>query len=138
MDVNHRESCLRPSSELPPTLLDQGGDRGFTLVEILIALMLVSGFLVPLSGWLYKNHVNQRALDRFCALGLLEREMNRAFLEREQKFRIQEFQEPCACRVEINALREGDEIRLQGEVLSPKGPVLGRLTLSHFGEKDSP
>ncbi len=108
---------------------------GFTLVETLIAMVLATAFLVPLSTWLYKNHVNQRALNRFCALSLLETELHRAFLQREEKTIFKEYEVPCRCRVEIEPELIGDEVKLSGKVLGLSGPPLGRMTISYFGRK---
>lgn len=54
--------------------------KGFTLVETLVALAVVSAVVLSTSLWLHKNRTNQAAFRRFEAIQELEMRMNRAFL----------------------------------------------------------
>lgn len=55
---------------------------GFTLVETLVAMLLVSAVALPSSLWLYRSRTNHAAWERFQAVQSLEQRMNRAILLR--------------------------------------------------------
>jgi prepilin-type N-terminal cleavage/methylation domain-containing protein len=56
--------------------------RGFTLVETLVALAIVTAVALPASLWFQRNRVNQAAWMNFEAVQGLELRMNRAYLLR--------------------------------------------------------
>ena len=108
------------------------GRRGFTLVETLVAMALVSAVLLPGSFWLYGSRTSQAARERFRALQLLEVEMNRSLVLHLEKDVSEEIPGPPYLRLEIRSVRDGSETRLLGSARDRQGRVVTRLEAAFF------
>ena len=106
--------------------------QGFTLVETLIALILVGAVLLPASFWLYRSWVGRAAWQRFQAGQALEMRMNRVFLLRPEQDISEEIKTPVALRIEIRLVRNGPEMRRMGTARDKWGKILSRLEAAHF------
>jgi prepilin-type N-terminal cleavage/methylation domain-containing protein len=106
--------------------------RGFTLVETLIAMSLASAVLLPASLWLYHSSASRAALEKFRANQALETEMNRALILKRADDAVTEFREPGYLRLEIRVDRDGKETRLLGTARDRKGRVLSALQGAWF------
>ena len=107
---------------------------GFTFIETLMALILVSSILLPTSFWLYRSHTSQAAWEHFRATQLLEINMNRAFVLQQNKDAFVEIPGPNYLRLEIHAQKDGEEIRLFGKAYNRKGRVIVQLQTAFFQE----
>lgn len=100
---------------------------GFTLVETVVAMILVSAVVLPASLWLYRSRMNHAAWERFHAVQQLEDRMNRAFLQRDARGLSGQVQGLPILRFEIRAVDEAGERRLLGEVRDAKGRSIATL-----------
>jgi prepilin-type N-terminal cleavage/methylation domain-containing protein len=107
-------------------------ERGFTLVETLVALSLVGAVLLPASLWLYSSRTSRDAMGRFRAVQMLEMEMNRAFVLRLKEPFSREQPGPGYLRLEIRPIREGAETRLVGKARDRQGRILAELQAGYF------
>lgn len=108
-----------------------GGPKGFTLVETLVAMILVSAVALPASLWLYRSRMHHAAWDRFRAVQALEDRMNRAVLLRDTRD-WSGAAEGTPYRLEIRAREEGGERRLIGTARDRRGRVLAVLEADLF------
>lgn len=106
--------------------------KGFTLVETVIALILATTILVPASLWLYHSRASRAALARFHAAQALEAEMHKAQLLRRADDAASEIAGPPWLRVEIGAVADGDEMLLIGTATDRRGVPLARLRSAWF------
>lgn len=104
---------------------------GFTLVETLVALILVSAVALPASLWLYRSRMHHAAWDRFRAVQALEDRMNRAVLLRADGD-WSGTPEGTGYRLEIRAEEDGGERRLIGTAKDRRGKVLVTLEAALF------
>ena len=107
--------------------------RGFTLVETLIALVLVSVLLLPASFWLVRSRAGRAAWEKFHAVQALEMRINRAVLTRLEKDMSEEMPEPWKQRIEIRVIRDGGDSRRVGTVRDRQGRQLATLDAWLFG-----
>jgi prepilin-type N-terminal cleavage/methylation domain-containing protein len=105
--------------------------KGFTLVETLVALILVSAVALPASLWLYRSRMHHAAWDRFRAVQALEDRMNRAVLLRADRD-WSGTARGDAYRLEIRVEKEGPERRLVGTAKDRRGKVLVTLEAGLF------
>jgi prepilin-type N-terminal cleavage/methylation domain-containing protein len=105
--------------------------RGFTLVETLVALILVSAVALPASLWLYRSRTHAAAWERFRAVQALEDRMNRAVLLRADRDWSGE-DAGTGLRLEIRAEEDGAERRLIGTAEDRRGKVLVTLEAALF------
>jgi prepilin-type N-terminal cleavage/methylation domain-containing protein len=108
--------------------------RGFTLVETLIAMTLACAVLLPASMWLYHSRSSRAALARFRATQMLEMELDRAWLLRLDRDFSREIPAPGYIRLRIHPLRDGRETRLIGTAEDRQGHILASLQAGYFGE----
>lgn len=113
------------------------GQTGFTLVETLVAMILVSAALLPTCVWLYKSEASRAAWNRFQAVQMLEDKMNRAFLVRLDHDETDEIPGPQFLRIDIRVLQKSGEIRLMGTARDRKGRIVAALEVDNF-EGDLP
>lgn len=114
----------------------RGETCGFTLVETMVAMILVAVVVMPVTLWLYKSRVNQAARIRFEAVQGLEDRMNRALLLRIDRDKTEEIKGPPAIRYVIRVAEDGDERRLVGEAKDGKGRVVTSLEAVLFKRGD--
>jgi type II secretory pathway component PulJ len=108
---------------------------GFTLVETLVAMLLVSAVVLPASLWLYRTRTHHAAWERFRATQLLEDRMNRALLLRPDRDQREREEGPTGLRFEIEVEEEGDETRLIGKAVNHRGRTVVTLEAALF-ERD--
>ena len=106
--------------------------KGFTLIETLIALSLASAILLPASLWLYHSRASRAALVKFHATQALEQEMNRALLLRPDHDVTTERLGHGYLRMRIRAVRDGKENRLIGTAFDRQGRSLAVLRATWF------
>ena len=109
--------------------------QGFTLVETLVALALISAVMLPASFWLYRSRTSEAAWERFRAVQVLEMKMNRALLERWEKDRSEEIPGPGYLRLQIRVVQDGAETKLLGSASDRKGRPITSLEAAYFLEK---
>ena len=109
--------------------------RGFTLVETLVAMVLVSTVLLPASFWLYRSRTSEAAWDRFRAVQVLEMKMNRAWLQHLEQDWAEVIPGSQRLRLEIRLVADGAETRLMGTVRDRKGKVITSLESVYFRGK---
>jgi prepilin-type N-terminal cleavage/methylation domain-containing protein len=112
--------------------------KGFTLIESLVALGLVSAILLPTSLWLYRSKASHAAWSRFDATQALEIRMNRALVLRAAKDVIEEIQQPRYLRIEIRAKTDGPEVKLLGVAKDRKEKILARQEACLFNSQKGP
>lgn len=99
------------------------GSAGFTLVETVVAMLLVSVVALPASLWLYRSRANHAAWERFHAAQALERRMNRALLVRH--VRDQGFQAgPPGLSLELRLVEGDGERRILGVARDRRGRAI--------------
>ena len=111
---------------------------GFTLVEVLIALIIATAILAPASLWMTRNRVNQGATERLLALQELELAMNRLMIQNDfpERFPIEKQISPNKNLVITGKLENG-EMRLHGRVNDELGNILVELQASRFQSNES-
>jgi hypothetical protein len=102
------------------------------LVETLVAMLLVSAVVLPASLWLYRTRTHHAAWERFRATQLLEDRMNRALLLRPDRDQRDREEGPAGLRFEIEVEEEGDETRLIGKAINPRGRTVVTLEAALF------
>lgn len=107
--------------------------KGFTLLEVLIALALLTALAVPTGLWFYKSQLHQRAERRYYAHQVLEREMLKAYLEQEDKRHIVEIREPRYLKVVVDVKKHKNEILYKGSVETRSGTALATLVMGRYG-----
>lgn len=107
-------------------------ERGFTLIETLVALTLASAVLLPASLWLYHSHASRAALAKFHAVQALEAEMNRALLLRLDHDAASERREPFPLRLRVRAVRDGKETRLIGTAQDRQGRIIAGMQAAWY------
>lgn len=110
--------------------------RGFTLVETLVAMILVSAVALPASLWLYRTRVHNAAWDRFRVVQALEDRMNRAVLLRAERD-WSGAAEGTPFRLEIRVSGGGGERRLVGTARDRGGKTVVTLESVLF-DRDGP
>ncbi len=108
---------------------------GFTLVETLVAMVLVSAVLLPASFWLYRSRTSEAAWDRFRAVQILEMKINRAWIQRQEQDGSEEIPGSQHLRLEIHVVKDGAETRLMGTVRDRKGKPVTSLDAAYFHGK---
>jgi prepilin-type N-terminal cleavage/methylation domain-containing protein len=106
--------------------------RGFTLIETLVALILVTSVALPASLWFYRSRMNQAAMERFKAVQLLESKMNRALLGRLEKHYQESISLGGIKQLEIRHKRDGDEHYLFGRVIHSSGKEVATMEAVWF------
>ena len=107
--------------------------RGFTLVETLVAMTLAGAVLLPACFWLYGSRTSRAALAGFRATQALEAEMDRAVLLRIDHETGREIPEPGYLRLRIRPVKDGKETRLIGTASDRKGRIIATLQAGYFG-----
>lgn len=107
-------------------------ERGFTLVETLMAMVIVAAVLLPASLWFYRSRTNHAAWERFRAVQLLEDRMNRAVLLRESPALGEQVPGLPPLRIEIRIEDQGGGRRMVGTAKDGRGKVLARLETMLF------
>lgn len=110
------------------------GERGFTLVETLIAMTLASAVLLPASFWLYHSRASRAAWDKFRATQALESELDRAVLLRWDHDATREMSSPFYLKLIVHIERNADETRILGQALDRQGRPLAELQSGYFTE----
>ena len=105
---------------------------GFTLIEVLVALGIISVVLLPTSLWLYSSKTSRAALEKFHATQALEMQMNRAFLLRQDKNWNGDVKVPEFFRLEINVENKDGETRLLGMAKNRDGKIVCHLESDFF------
>lgn len=108
------------------------GQRGFTLVETVVAMILVSAVALPASLWLYRSRMNHAAWERFRAVQWLEHRMNRAVLLRYSRDWRETMDREPGLRFEIRVEEDAGERRLMGTAKDRGGRTLVTLEGSVF------
>lgn len=109
---------------------------GFTLLETLIAMVLVGAVLLPISLWLYRSQTTRAALEKFRAVQQLEIQMNRAVLLRRDRNWNQESQAPGSFHFQITVQDQAGERKLIGVAKDSRGKVITTLETVLF-DRDS-
>lgn len=105
---------------------------GFTLVETLVAMGLISAVLLPACFWLYRSQASRAAGERFHALQVLETRMNRAQVACPERDIREEITGHGYMRLEIRISHQGSEAHLSGSIRNRKGRVLANLQSACF------
>lgn len=113
---------------------------GFTLVETLVAMLLVAAIVLPASLWLYRTRTHHAAMERFRAVQQLEHRMNRAMLLRPDRGLRDREAGPAGLRFEIRVKEEAGERRLVGTAVNPRGRAVVTLEAAVYerGEGGGP
>lgn len=106
--------------------------KGFTLVETLVAMVLVSAVLLPTSLWLYRSRMNHAAWERFQATQLLELRMNRAVLLRPDRNWSEPMPEAAGLRFIIHLEDETGGRRIVGKAVDRRGKDVVTLEATLF------
>lgn len=106
--------------------------RGFTLVETVVAMILVSAVILPVSLWLYRSRVNHAAWERFQATQMLEQRMNRAVLLRFSRDWSEQPPGAAGLRFIIRVEDEAGERRLLGKAQDRRGKDVVSLEATLF------
>jgi prepilin-type N-terminal cleavage/methylation domain-containing protein len=113
-----------------------GRCKGFTLVETLVAMLIVSVAALPASLWLYRSRANHAAWERFHTLQMLEHRMNRAMVLRLDQDWSEQVQGPPNRRFVIRVKNESGERRLSGEALNEQGKAMVTLEAVLFDREE--
>lgn len=105
---------------------------GFTLVETLVAMIVVTAVVLPASLWLYRSRTNHAAWERFRAVQFLEDRMNRAMLLRKAPALGEQMPGLPACRIEIRAEDKRDGRRMVGMAKDGRGRILASMETMLF------
>lgn len=105
---------------------------GFTLVETMVAMIVVAAVVLPASLWLYRSRTNHAAWDRFRAVQILEDRMNRAVLLRKAPSLGEQMPGRPDWRIEIRIEDKGDGSRLVGTTKDGRGKVLASMEAMLF------
>ena len=63
------------------------GNKGYTLIEVIVAMAILGGVMVPMVSYLYNNVKIRETSHEYYAQQLLKREMNRVILSGEWRSR---------------------------------------------------
>ncbi len=94
----------------------RGNSKGFTLLEIMIAMAMAMAFIAPSAYWFSKSRSNQAAFRKFIVCHELELEMQEAQVLQDEKSRSRKLNWPLPATLTIEAKKTGSEIRLHGWV----------------------
>ena len=104
--------------------------KGFTLIEVLAALTIISVFVAPLTLMFYKSHVNQRAYQKYYANQLLKKELNRAVVEK--RIRKKTIKVSPVYQVVIEVEQQRGEILYQGRVYHKQKGLFTSFQVSRY------
>jgi prepilin-type N-terminal cleavage/methylation domain-containing protein len=110
------------------------GERGFTLVETLMAMSLAGAFLLPASFWLYHSRSSRAALEKFRATQALQTELHRALVLRLDHDTEKDVPGPPLMRLSLHVRKDADEVRISGKATDRKGRSLAELEAAYFGD----
>lgn len=105
--------------------------RGYSLMEVLIALVLVMGTTTPIVYWFFHNEANRSAWNRLEALGVLEQVMHREWLHPVRDIRL-DSSLADGKKLTLGMKELDGHVLVQGQILSESGEIEANLELMRF------
>ncbi len=106
--------------------------KGFSLIETLIAMIIASVFLFPLSAWFYRRTENQAATEKFMATQILENRLQRAYLLKPHSVFLEQMSAAPFLQIKIDIVKDGKETILRGIASNKQGKVISQLQMDYF------
>ncbi len=106
--------------------------KGFTLIEVLVALAIATAILSPMTLWFYNTGVNRLAWQQHQGIQLCRLFLNRAYLEgwEHSKEVLDPILGDYQLRIEVKKI--SNEIQYYSQLKTKSGKEICQLNISRF------